>query len=135
MSLFSFITRPVKNLTDAVVMPFKAVFVVGLCGVINAMTYSGTWWVKWVALGMGIATVVAIGRALKTLIVLALVAWVGLKIYQRYGQAARERFDAWVAKTQPDAAGVLGVLRSPQAAANGGYDGSDGATPLRRGAL
>ncbi len=130
MSLFSFVTRPVKTLTDAVVMPFKAVFVVGLCGVINAMTYSGTWWVKWVALGMGIATVVAIGRAVKTVIVLALVAWVGVKVYQRYGQAARDRFDDWVAKTQPDAAGVLGVLRSSQAAANAGV--AEEAAPLRR---
>ncbi len=133
MSLFSFVTRPVKNITDAIFMPFKAVFVVGLCWVINAMTYSGTWWVKWVALGMGIATVVAIGRAAKTLILLALVAWVGLKIYQRYGQAARERFDDWVAKTQPDAAGVLRVLRSPQSAANAGTP--DDAGPLRRNAF
>ncbi len=133
MSLFSLVTRPVKNITDAIVMPFKAVFVVGLCWVINAMTYSGTWWVKWVALGMGIATVVAIGRAAKTLLVLALAAWVGMKIYQRYGQAARERFDDWVAKTQPDAAGVLAVLRSPQAAANAAA--VDDTTPLRRSAL
>ncbi len=130
MSLFSFVTRPVKNITDAIVMPFKAVFVVGLCWVINAMTYSGTWWVKWVALGMGIATVVAIGRAAKTLLVLAVVAWVGLKVYQRYGQAARERFDDWVAKTQPDAAGVLAVLRSPNVAANAAH--ADDVMPLRR---
>ncbi len=135
MSLFSFVTRPVKDLTDAIVMPFKAVFVVGLCWVINAMTYSGTWWVKWVALGMGIATVVAIGRAAKTLLLLGLVAWVGMKIYRRYGQAARDGFDAWVARTQPDAAGVLAVLRAPQAgspAANAPL-GED--PPLRRAGL
>ncbi len=114
MSLFSFVTRPVKHLTDAIVMPFKAVFVVGLCWVINAMTFHGVWWVKWVALGMGIAVVVAFARAAKTLLLLALVAWAGVKIYQRYGQAARERFDDWVAKTQPDAAGVLAVLRAPR---------------------
>jgi hypothetical protein len=130
MSLFKFVTRPVRNLTDAIVMPFKAVFVVGLCGVINAMTYSGTWWVKWVALGMGIATVLAFARAAKTLLVLALVAWAGMKIYQRYGQAARERFDDWVSKTQPDAAGVLAALRAPQAAANA--DVAAGVQPLRR---
>jgi len=112
------ITRPVKDITEAIAMPFRAVFVVGLCWVINAMTFSGVWWVKWVALGMGIATLVAFARAAKTLIVLGLVAWVGMKIYQRYGQAARQRFDEWVAKTQPNAAGVLAVLRAPQAAAN-----------------
>lgn len=119
MSLFSFVTRPVKDLTDAVLMPFKAIFVVGLCWFINAMTYSGTWWVKWVALGMGIATVLALARGLRTLLVLALVSWVGWKIYQRYGQAAREKFDAWVASEQPGAAGVLRelqVLRGGRAA-------------------
>ena len=133
MSPFKFVTRPIKNITDAIFMPFKAVFVVGLCWVINAMTYSGTWWVKWVALGMGIATVVAIGRAAKTLIVLGLVAWVGMKVYQRYGQAARERFDDWVGKTQPDAASVLAVLRVPQAAANAGV--ASDFNPLRRNSL
>jgi len=135
------VTRPVKDITEAIAMPFRAVFVVGLCWVINAMTFSGVWWVKWVALGMGIATLVAFARAAKTLIVLGLVAWVGMKIYQRYGQAARQRFDDWVAKTQPNAAGVLAVLRSPQAAANaanaanadlaGGNRNPGAAPPLR----
>lgn len=128
MSLFSFVTRPVKTLTDAVVMPFKAVFVVGLCGVINAMTYSGTWWVKWVALGMGIATVVALARGLKALLLLGLVAWVGAKIYKRYGAAARQQFDDWVAKTQSEASRMLAVLRAPQPAATGF---ADEAAPLR----
>lgn len=51
--------RPIKDLTDAVTMPFRALFVVGICWVINAMTSPGHWWVWWVALGMGIATLVA----------------------------------------------------------------------------
>jgi hypothetical protein len=133
------ITRPIKDITEAIAMPFRAVFVVGLCWVINAMTFSGVWWVKWVALGMGIATLVAFARAAKTLIVLGLVAWVGMKIYQRYGQAARQRFDDWVAKTQPNAAGVLAVLRVPQAAANAatadlaGGNRTPGAAPPLRG--
>jgi hypothetical protein len=114
MSLFSTLTRPVRDLTQAVVMPFKALFVVGLCGAINAMTYQGTWWVKWVALGMGIATVLALARGLKTLLLLALVAWVGTKIYKRYGATARQAYDDWVAKTQPDAGRVLAALRAPQ---------------------
>ena len=93
--------NPVKDLWNLVAMPMKAVFVVGLCGVINWMTYSGTWWVKWVALGMGIATVVAVGKGLRTLLLLALIAWAGRAIYRQYGQAVRERFDAWVARTNP----------------------------------
>lgn len=114
MSLFSFITRPVRDLTQAVLMPFKALFVVGLTGFINAVTFHGVWWFKWVALGMGIAVLVAFARAARTLLVLALVAWVGMKIYRRYGAQARQRFDDWVARTQPQAAEVLAVLRAPR---------------------
>jgi hypothetical protein len=121
MSLFSLVTRPVKNITDALIMPFKAIFVIGLTGLINAMTFHGVWWFKWVALGMGIAVLVAFARAAKTLVLLALVAWAGTKIYQRYGQAARQKFDEWVEKTQPQAAQVLQALRSPaQAGVNTG---------------
>ena len=116
MNPFSFVTRPVKNITDAVMMPFKALFVIGLTGLINAMTFHGVWWFKWVALGMGIAVLVSFARAAKTLLLLALVAWVGMKVYQRYGQAARQAFDDWVAKTQPQAAQVLQALRTPRAA-------------------
>ncbi len=116
MNPFSLIARPVKDVTDAIVMPFRALFVVGLTGFINMMTFQGVWWFKWVALGMGIAVIVAFARAAKTLLLLALVAWVGWKIYQRYGQAARNQFDAWVASTQPKAAQVLAALR-PQASA------------------
>lgn len=116
MNPFKFVTRPVRDLTQAVVMPFKALFVIGLTGFINWMTYSGTWWFKWVAFGMGIAVLVSFARAAKTLLLLALVAWVGWKIYQRYGAAARQRFDDWVARTQPQAAEVLGALRAPNPA-------------------
>ena len=114
------ITSPIRDLSQAVFMPFKAVFVVGLCGLINTMTYAGTWWVKWVALGMGIAVVVAFGRAARTLLLLALVAWVGHQLYQRYGAAARARFDEWVARTQPQAAEVMTAWRQGSAPADAG---------------
>lgn len=131
MNPLHLITRPITDVAHAMAMPFKAVFVVGLCWAINAINFHGVWWVKWVALGMGIATLVAFARAAKTLIVLGLVAWVGLKIYQRYGQAARQRFDDWVSQTQPGAARVLAVLRAPQGAANDYRAGSDPTSPLR----
>ena len=105
------VTRPVRNLVDAVVMPFKAVFVVGLCFAINALTSPGHWWVKWVALGMGIAVLVAWARAARTLFTLALVAGVGWWLYRRYGEAARQRFEAWVARTQPQTAQIFDVVR------------------------
>ena len=110
--------NPVKDLYRMFTTPLKAVFVVGLCALINSMTYAGTWWVKWVALGMGIATVVALARGLRTLLVLAALWWAGRVIVDRYGAAARERFDAWVASRDPQWSGtrhamaeVMGLLR------------------------
>lgn len=111
MSLFKTVTRPIRDLTDAVVMPLRFVFVVGLCWLINAWTYAGTWWVKWVALGMGIAVVVAFARAARTLVVLLLLAWGGRWLYRRYGAAAKAQFDEWAARTQPQARDVLHALR------------------------
>lgn len=117
MNPFDLIFRPVKHLTEAVVMPFRAVFVVGLCGVINWMTYGGHWWVKWVALGMGIAVLVAWARAAKTLAVLALVAWGGWWLHKRYGEAVRRQFDEWARRTQPQARQVIEMVREKAARA------------------
>jgi hypothetical protein len=111
-SFMSLIFSPLTDITRAIVLPFKALFVVGLTGTINAMTYHGVWWFKWVAFGMGIAVLVAFAKAARTLLLLALVAWVGTKIYKRYGQAARQQFDDWVARTQPQAAQVVAALRT-----------------------
>ena len=90
--------------------------------------HSGVWWVKWVALGMGIATLVALARGARTLLVLALAGWVGVKIYQRYGAAARSQFDAWVARTNPGAAQMLQAW-SASPAATGGFDGNAPSRP------
>lgn len=103
--------RPIKDLSDAIAMPFKAVFVVGLCWVINAMTFSGYWWVKWVALGMGIATVVALARGFRTLLVLALAAAAGWWIYKRFGAEGRARFDEWFGRAKPQAADIVRAFR------------------------
>jgi hypothetical protein len=119
MNPLRFVFSPIRDVTQAVVMPFKALFVVGLTGTINAFTYHGVWWFKWVALGMGIAVLVSFAKAARTLLLLALVAYVGHKLYQRYGQDARSRFDDWVNKTQPQAAQVMAALRAPQASSAG----------------
>ena len=102
--------NPLRDLSQAFVMPFKALFVVGLCAVINAMTYSGHWWVKWVALGMGIATVVALAKGARTLALVALVALAGWWIYRRHGAAARASFDDWLGRAHPASADVVRQL-------------------------
>ena len=117
MNPIKLLTRPIKNLTDAVFMPFKALFVVGICALINAMTFHGQWWFKWVAFGMGIAVLVAFARAAKTLLLLGLVAWGGHWVYRRYGQQARDTFDDWAARTQPQARELIEVIRGSAAPA------------------
>lgn len=106
--------NPIKDVVQAVTMPFKALFVIGICWVVNAMTFNGRWWVWWVVLGMGIATAVALGRGLRTLLLGLLLWWVGRKIYARYGDVVRERYDAWVRRTNPGWAqfgDVVGAMR------------------------
>lgn len=115
MHLFHSLTRPFGALVGAVVMPFKALFVVALCALINAMTYHGHWWFKWTALGMGIAVLAAFARAAKVLLTLGLVVAAGWWIHRRYGAAARERFDQWAAQGQPRR--IVELLRASDAAA------------------
>ncbi|MEP7155456.1 MAG: hypothetical protein ABI905_06765 [Betaproteobacteria bacterium] len=74
--------KPITNLTDAIVFPFKAIFVVGLCFAINAMTNPGHWWAQWVALGMGIALLRVWGRALSTVLTTAVAGGLGYAVYR-----------------------------------------------------
>lgn len=99
--------NPIRDLTRALTMPFKALFVVGLCALINAVTSPGQWWFQWVALGMGIATIVALAKGLRAALALGVIAFVGWWLFRRYGEAARDRFADWAARSQPRAADVL----------------------------
>ena len=124
--------RPIKDLTEAVTMPLRALFVVGLCWAINAFTYQGYWWVKWVALGMGIATVVALARGLRTAAVLLLAAWVGRHLYRRYGPAARAQFDQWMDGREASVGDVMkAATRAWQPAAAGAGEVIDLNGPVR----
>jgi hypothetical protein len=95
MNPLRFFTQPFSDLWGAVVATWNFVFVVGLCALVNWMTHPGYLWVKWVALGMGIAAVVAYARALRALVKIAVIAAVGWWIWRRYGEAIRARYDAW----------------------------------------
>jgi hypothetical protein len=104
--------NPIRDLGRAVTMPFKALFVVGLCALINAMTSPGHWWFQWVALGMGISAVVALAKGLRSALLLALVALAGWWLYRRYGAAARDSFAQWAAGAHPRAGDVLRRIMS-----------------------
>ncbi|MBL8325135.1 MAG: hypothetical protein JNJ89_09290 [Rubrivivax sp.] len=108
MNPLSFIGSPIKTLWHAFAMPFKAIFVVGLCFFINQFTSPAHAWWHWVALGMGIAVLVAWARALKTIVLLLVVFYVGRWIYRRYGEAAKARFDQWVGTRGTAPAGSAG---------------------------
>jgi hypothetical protein len=111
--------RPLRDLTQMVTMPFQAAFVVGLCWLINTMTSPAhTWW-HWVALGMGIATLLALGRGLRTLLVLGLAWVVGRAVLRRYGPAARAAFDTWMARENPRWADVVRAWNDPAVAGAG----------------
>ena len=96
MNLFSFVTAPLNTLWGAIAKPFQALFVVGVCYVVNQFTSPGNPWWHWVAFGMSISVIVAWARAFKTIVLLAAIFYVGRWIYRNYGDMARARFEAWV---------------------------------------
>ena len=58
---------------------FMGPFILLVAFVVNAMTYHGQWWVRWVALGIGIAWFLSLLRVIRAAIlvggVAALIAW------------------------------------------------------------
>ncbi len=74
--------NPVKHVIEAITFPFTALFVVGICYVVNMMTSPGDWWVQWVAFGMGIALIGKWAKAIKTLIGAAVVGGLGYAAYR-----------------------------------------------------
>lgn len=85
--------NPIRNLHAAITLPFTAVFVVGLCFIVNWMTAPGHWWVQWVALGMGIAVLGAWFRAAKTLIAGGALALLAAWAYRRFDADAARFLD------------------------------------------
>jgi len=63
-----------------------APFILGLCFVINLMTWSGEWWVLWVALGLGIAWVINLFKLIRDVILLGGLAAFGAYIFNRNRQ-------------------------------------------------
>ena len=57
-----------RNTAHAVGFLFKAPFILLLVFVVNWMTYTGQWWFKWAALGIGIAWVISLLRVIRTMV-------------------------------------------------------------------
>ena len=93
MNPLSFITSPVTDLTKAITYPFKMIFVVSICAIVNYMTSPGNWWVQWVVFGMGIGLIAVWARAIKTLVVTIGIAAIGYFVYRW-----------WKNRNAPDAA-------------------------------
>jgi hypothetical protein len=115
MNPFGFVTRPAKTLYEAAVAPFQFAFVVGLCAFINWMTFSGYWWVKWVAFGMAIHWLVTWAKAAKIMLVVGVLAAVGYFIYKKYGAQAKARYDAWRKEGNVDSKGNVSPRDPAQA--------------------
>jgi len=64
-----------------------------------------------------------LARAVKILSLLALIAWVDRKVFQRCGAAVLQGFDDWEAKVQPQAFQVLQALRAPAGSGPGTASG------------
>jgi len=81
--------KPLTNVTDALLFPFKAIFVVGLCFFINAFTSPGHWWAQWVAFGMAIALLCVWARALKTVLAAGLLGGLGYLAYRWWARRSQ----------------------------------------------
>lgn len=89
--------NPIRDLKNAVTLPFTAAFTLAICTTINWMTAPGHWWVQWVALGFGIAIVCAWARALKILIGAGVLAALGTVAWRQGGDGLRDRLRHWLA--------------------------------------
>jgi hypothetical protein len=58
----------VRKTACAIGFLFKGPLILLFLLVINWMTFSGEWWVKWAALGIGIAWIVSLFRVLRAVI-------------------------------------------------------------------
>ena len=88
--------EPVAAVVKAVTFPITAIFVVGICYLVNLVTSPHHWWAQWVLFGMAIATLVVWMRALRMLITSAGIAGGAYLAYRWWTnrQASSEVFDA-----------------------------------------
>jgi hypothetical protein len=76
----------------AVAFLIKGPLILAMLLVINWMTTPGHWWVRWAALGIGIAWVMSLLRVLRAVIVAGGVAALAYLLYR----AAGRRVPGWI---------------------------------------
>ena len=72
-----------RKTAKAVGFLFKAPLILLFLFVINWMTFSGDWWVKWAALGLGIAWVFSLLHVLRALMLAGGLAALGAFLSRR----------------------------------------------------
>jgi hypothetical protein len=93
--------NPLRTVSEAISLPFKAIGVIALCLAINLMTSPGQWWVQWVVLGMGIAVLSAWWRAAKLVGVAALLAGFAALVWPRLAGVVNQRSTSTAAPPAP----------------------------------
>jgi hypothetical protein len=71
--------RTLKSIKYLITAPF----IFAMLFVVNWMTTPGQWWIKWVALGMGIAWVIALLRVVRMIVLLGGLAAFGMWLANR----------------------------------------------------
>ena len=72
----------IGDIAKAILYPFRMMFVVGFCFIINYVTSPDHWWVQWVAFGMGIGLLMTWARAFRSLSRTALTAGIAYLMYR-----------------------------------------------------
>ncbi len=106
--------NPLRTVSDAVSLPFKAIGVIALCFTINLMTSPGHWWVQWVVLGMGIAVISAWWRAVKLVGVMAVLAGLAAVFWPRARTALHSATAAPATPPPPPQASPAGAAQIAQ---------------------
>jgi len=69
---------PVHSTIRSIKFLFTAPLILAVLFVINLMTSPGEWWVKWAALGLGIAWVISLFRVVRALVLAGGLAALGV---------------------------------------------------------
>lgn len=73
-----------KSTLDSLKFLFTAPLILALLALINWLTSPGEWWIKWPAIGLGIAWFISLLRVLRAVIVVGGLAALGTWLWRRH---------------------------------------------------